>query len=215
MRPATQSERMKAAGRLQVLLWLSAESKQRLERLAVAHDLTQVGVVEAALLAFEAVPHEQRPAGGETSAQIDMAMRSVIDRVEALEKALAALKEQVASLYRPEPEAAEIGSCVAVGHDPSLDDVGTPESATVISEMKEEPEEPDGMENEAVPIPSIPSKPIDQPLPPIESAIKELGRQGYRQQAIAHELNRRGYRTANGTLIQRGYVGNRLKSLGL
>lgn len=160
MRPATQAERMKAAGRMQVLLWLSAEAKQRLERLAVAHDLTQVGVVEAALLAFEAAPHEQRPAGDETSAQIDMALRSVIDRIEALEKALAALTVEAASSYQHEPEAAEIGSCVAVGHNPSLlDDVGTLEADhPVISEVKESPE-PGGMEKEAerIPFPILPN----------------------------------------------------------
>jgi hypothetical protein len=49
------------------------------------------------------------------------------------------------------------------------------------------------------------------PSTPIESAAAELKRQGLGPQAVADELNRRGYRTSKGTPLQRGYVGNLLK----
>lgn len=52
------------------------------------------------------------------------------------------------------------------------------------------------------------------PSTPIENAIAELKRQGLGPQAAADELNRRGYRTSNGTLLQRGYVSSLLKRSG-
>ena len=198
MRPATQAERMKAAGRLQVLLWLSAEAKQRLERLAVAHDLTQVSVVEAALLAFEAVPHEQRPAGCETSAQIDMALRSVIGRVDALEKALAALTVEAAPVYQSNMEAPEIGSCAAV--EP-LAEAGTLEAAETVDGGMVESEETDGMENEAVPSPPpiLPNQPLT-----VKGLIDEMVAGGERSPTrIANALNDAGFRTQTKTRFER------------
>lgn len=48
-------------------------------------------------------------------------------------------------------------------------------------------------------------------LPPINIAIAELKAAGFKPQAVADELNSRGYRTRKGTPIQRGYVNNIMK----
>lgn len=50
-------------------------------------------------------------------------------------------------------------------------------------------------------------------LPPINVAIAELKAAGFKPQAAANELNLRGYRTASGTPIQRGYAANMLATV--
>lgn len=50
-------------------------------------------------------------------------------------------------------------------------------------------------------------------LPPINIAIAELKAAGFKPQAAANELNLRGYRTASGTPIQRGYAANMLATV--
>lgn len=71
---------------------------------------------------------------------------------------------------------------------------------------------------EPLPTPLVepePAKIADSaPSAPIENAIAELKRQGLGPQAATDELNRRGYRTGKGTLLQRGYVSSLLKRLG-
>lgn len=184
-----------------VNLAVGISARRRLDEFARSTGLPLGVVLERAIMAYEpsATVHPDRTAALES-------------RIEALESAFKALTVESAPVYQPNMEAPQIGSCAVT--EP-LPEPGIVEAANrVISEVKESPEEPDGMENEAEPILPTPAIP-KQPLPPIESAIKELGRQGYRQQAIAHELNRRGYRTSTGTMIQRGYVGNVLKRLGV
>ena len=189
-----------------VNLAVGISARRRLDEFARSTGLPLGVVLERAIMAYEP---------GASVALNEPRITALESRIEALESALAALKEQVAIIYQPEPEGAENGSCAVT--EP-LVEPGIVEAAETADDdtgdMVESPKETDRMENEAEPSPSIPPLP-KQPLPPIESAIKELGRQGHGQQAIANELNRRGYRTANGTLIRRGYVNNRLKSLGL
>lgn len=176
----------------QIAVKVSESAFAKLKRLAHQQHANYATIVEAALSAYEPGASEHASHGAseihnDLQTLIESALRPVLDRVEALERALAALTGE-AAIYPPEPKLAEIGSCAAV---------------------EALPENPAVVEKE-----STPSSPI-LPLPPIESALKELGQQGHGQQAIAKELNRRGYRTANGTLIQRGYVGNVLKRMGL
>ncbi len=87
-----QAERMKLAGKSQVLLWLSAEAKQRLERLAAARATTQVSIVESALLALEESPEEEPSSpvsvsvpGGELAEQITRELAELNRRVSLLE----------------------------------------------------------------------------------------------------------------------------------
>lgn len=189
-----------------VNLAVGLSARRRLDEFARSTGLPLGVVLERAIMAYEP---------GASVALNEPRITALESRIEALESALAALKEQVAIIYQPEPEGAENGSCAAVGHNPNLDDGETSAAAHLVSgEVKEEPETPAVIEKELTPIPSTPSLP-KQSLPPIETAIKELGRQSHGQQAIAHELNRRGYRTSNGTPIRRGYVGNVLKRLGV
>lgn len=83
-----QAERMKAAGKQQVLLWLSIEAKARLERLALSRVQTQVAVVEAALLALEGGPAADPGEG--ISAQLDSLER----RFSALEATIKELTNE-------------------------------------------------------------------------------------------------------------------------
>ena len=83
----SQAERMKAAGKQQVLLWLSTDAKQRLERLAVARATTQVSIVETALLALETAQpdlYEGASPAPDTSGFHDLAdeLWSRVDRLE-------------------------------------------------------------------------------------------------------------------------------------
>lgn len=61
----------------------------------------------------------------------------------------------------------------------------------------------------------IEEAPEPPPLPDIDDAITGLWRKGLGPQAIADELYRLGYRTRNGTRIQRGWVNNTIKRLRL
>ena len=183
-----------------VNLAVGISARRRLDEFARSTGLPLGVVLERAIMAYEpgATVHPDRTAALES-------------RIEALESAFKALTVESAPSYQPNMEAPQIGSCAVT--EP-LPEPGIVEAADGDVGGMLESEEPDRMENEAEPSPSTPPLP-SQPLPPIESAIKELGRQGHGQQAIANELNRRGYRTSNDTLIRRGYVNNRLKSLGL
>lgn len=71
---------------------------------------------------------------------------------------------------------------------------------------------------EPLPVPLLepePAKIADSaPSTPIESVVAELKRQGLGPQGVADELNRRGYRTGKGTLLQRGYVSSLMKRVG-
>lgn len=206
----------------QVAVKISESIFAKLKRLARHQGVPYSVIIESALSAYEPATsehasHSASEIHGDLQALIESALRSVIDRVEALEQALATLTVEATPVYQPEPEVPEIASCAVTEPLPEPGIVDAAETADDdVGDMVESVEEGDLMEKEAVLTPpSILSKPIQQPLPSIEVAIKELGRQDYGQQAIANELNRRGYRTSTGTLIRRGWVGNKLKSLGL
>ena len=192
----------------QIAVKISEPIFAKLKRLAHQGQTNYATIVEAALSAYEPSTSEASESSEEIHLLIESALEPVLARLEMLESMgifkhqhLSGVTAQISLHNAPEIAVAASG----------IPEVGSAEKGAEIgleSAIEALPEE------EAAPFPSISSLP-EQPLPPIETAIKELGRQGHGQQAIAHELNRRGYRTVNGTLIQRGYVGNRLKSLGI
>jgi hypothetical protein len=67
--------------------------------------------------------------------------------------------------------------------------------------------------SDTTPIAEVPEPPEAPPLADIDDVITGLWRKGLGPQAIADELNKIGYRTKTGTLIQRGWVGNAIKRL--
>ena len=81
----TQAERMRAAGKQQVLLWLSAESKARLEQLARERVQSPVAIVEQALMVLE---------GSQTAAP----GQSINDQLNILESRCSALELTIKEL---------------------------------------------------------------------------------------------------------------------
>ena len=163
-----------------VNLAVGISARRRLDECARSTGLPLGVVLERAIMAYEpgATVHPDRTAALES-------------RIEALESALTALTAQVASLYQPNMEAAEIGSCALTEALPEEGTLGV--AHPVISDVLESPEEGDLKE----------STPIN--LPSLDLAVLELAKQGFGPTEIAKKLNDRGYRTESGTPITKGH----------
>jgi hypothetical protein len=196
----------------QVNAKISTPAAQRLKKLSVRRGQSYGEILDALLLE---VPIEQ--------AEWEQPLNDALSEIALLKSQVSMLISLVTTVSRKdtgELDEPELACLTNVAPSALCGDLSAPEGQGI-----EEPgpvekaagialqSDRGGMEKEGASSSILSNPKPDAALPPIKEVISGLNRQGLTPQQAADELNRRGYRTKNNTLIKRGWVGNTMKGL--